>query len=300
MTGTIPPTARQLPTGIQPGGRFDAWRPRPVRYVVCDVDGTLVGPAASASHEVAAAIARARDAGIRVGYATGRMRDAVAVLHDQLGAEGPHILHNGAEVRADGRTVVAWTLTPGDVETLLAIAREVPDGYLEVYTSSGFLATARDERARTHWEILGAEPRGIVQVAADLGDDPVLKATFAAFTPAAFDHLLARLAAIGLEIGAAGSPLTPGLSFINVTQPGATKGGALRRAAAHLDLDVADVAAVGDAANDLSMLAVAGTAIAMGQADPEIRAAAHLVAPSVDAHGVAVALDALTTGVLLG
>lgn len=300
MTSTVPPTTRQLPADLQPGGRFDAWTPRPVRYVVCDVDGTLVGPASSASDEVAAAVARARTAGIRVGYAAGRMRDAVTVLHDQLGADGPHILHNGAEVRADGQTVVAWTLTHEHVDALLAIAHRIPDCYLEVYTSSGFLATARDERARTHWGILGAEPRGIVQIGTDLGDDPVLKATFAAFTPAAFDALLARLTSIDLEIGAAGSPLTPGLSFINVTRPGATKGGALRRAAEHLDLDVADVAAVGDAANDLSMLAVAGTAIAMGQADPEIRAAAHLVAPSVDAHGVAAALDALTAGVLLG
>lgn len=295
MTGASYSTAQRPPAGLRPGGRFDVWEPQPVRYVVCDVDGTLVGPAASASGEVVAAVERARRAGIRVGYATGRMRDAVSVLHDQLGADGPHILHNGAEVRAAGRTVAAWTLTHDHIDALLAIATTEPDCYLEVYTASGYLATAHDERARPHWGILGAEPRAIVRVAADLGDEPVLKATFAAFTPAALAHLLVELSAVDLEIGAADSPLTPGLSFINATRPGADKGAALRRAAAHLDLDVAAVAAVGDAPNDLSMLAVAGTAIAMGQAGPEIQAAAHLVAPSVDAHGVAVALDALTT-----
>jgi len=55
------------------------------------------------------------------------------------------------------------------------------------------------------------------------------------------------------------------------------------------------VAAIGDAGNDRSMLAVVGTAIAMGQAEPEIRAAAHLVTRSVDEDGVATALDALRT-----
>ena len=300
MSGTTSGVCRtRLAPGIEPGGRFDEWSPARVRYVVCDVDGTLVGPEASASTEVVAAIARARMADLRVGYATGRMRDAVTGLHEQLDAPGPHILHNGAEVRADGRTVASWTLTHAQIDTLLAFDREQEDCYLEVYTSSGYLASSRDERARPHWDILGAEPRGILRAGAELGNEPVLKATFAAFTPAAAVRLLERLATLDLEAGAAGSPLTPDLSFINATRRGADKGAALRRAARHLDLDVREVAAIGDAANDLSMLAVAGTAIAMGQAPAEIRAAAHLVAPNVDDHGVAVALDALGSGALL-
>lgn len=300
MTGTSPGIdPGRLAPGIEPGGRLDEWEPTPVRYVVCDVDGTLVGPASSASAEVVAAIARARIADLRVGYATGRMRDAVATLHDQLDAPGPHILHNGAEVRADGRTVATWTLTHPQIDALLAFDRDEADCYLEVYTSSGYLASSRDERARPHWDILGAEPRGIVRAGADIGDEPVLKATFAAFTPAVVGRILARLARLDLESGAAGSPLTPGLSFINATRRGADKGAALRCAASHLGLDVREVAAIGDASNDLSMLAVAGTAIAMGQAPAEVRAAAHLVVPDVDAHGVAVALDAIGTGALL-
>jgi len=300
VTGTSPGMdGIGLAPGIEPGGRFDQWSPARVRYVVCDVDGTLVGPAVNASAEVVAAIARARIADLRVGYATGRMRDAVATLHTQLDAPGPHILHNGAEVRADGRTVAAWTLTHAEVDALLAFDQERDDCYLEVYTSSGYLASSMDERARAHWDILGAQPRGVIRTGSDLGDDPVLKATFAAFTPAAVGGILERLATLDLETGAAGSPLTPGLSFINATRRGTDKGAALRRAAQHLDLDVREVAAIGDAANDLSMLAVAGTAIAMGQAPPEVRAAAHLVVPDVDAHGVAIALDALGSGALV-
>jgi len=300
VTATSPGRGRvELPPGIEPGGRFDAWSPARVRYVVCDVDGTLVGPTATASTEVVAAITHARETGLRVGYATGRMRDAVAALHDQLDAPGPHILHNGAEVRADGRTVAAWTLTHAQIDALLAFDREQDDCYLEVYTSSGFLASSLDERARPHWDILGAQPRGIVRAGAELGDEPVLKATFAAFTPAAVRRIVKRLATLDLETGAAGSPLTPGLSFVNATRRGTDKGAALRCAAQHLDLEVSEVAAIGDAANDLSMLAVAGTAIAMGQAPAEVRAAAHLIVPDVDAHGVAIALAALGSRVLV-
>ncbi len=44
------------------------------------------------------------------------------------------------------------------------------------------------------------------------------------------------------------------------------------------------------------MLAIAGTAVAMGQADPEVLEAAHLVAPSVDDDGIATVLDAVGRG----
>lgn len=293
MTDTAVSGNLVLPPGIEPGGRFAGWRPREVAYVVCDVDGTLIGPSALASQEVVDAVARARSAGIRVGYATGRMRDAVAELHLQLELTGPHILHNGAEVRADGATVAAWSLTSDEIDTLFTVAAERDDLYLEVYAESGFYVSSWDERARPHWELLGAEPLSVISSAAELPTTAIPKATFATFSTESLAWLLAHLAEFPVETGHAGSPRTPGMSFVNVARPGVTKGSALQRAAEHLELDVRNVAAIGDASNDLSMLAVAGTAIAMGQADAEVRAASHLVVPEVDRHGVAAALDAL-------
>ncbi len=293
MNDTATPGTTALPPGVEPGGRFDAWRPGPVAYVVCDVDGTLVGPEELASEEVVTAIARVQEAGLRVGYATGRMRDGVASLHRQLGASGPHVLHNGAEVRADGTTIAAWSLRPDQVDALLAIAAEHDDLYLEVYAESGFRVSAWDERARAHWRILGVEPLGVITSAADLEAPAVPKATFVTFSDDAARWLLDRLRELDVEVGQAGSPLTPGMSFVNASRSGATKGAALRRAAEHLGIGLDRVAAIGDAPNDLSMLEVAGTAIAMGQAPPEVRAAAHLVVPEVGQHGVATALDAL-------
>ncbi len=270
-----------LPAGLAPGGRFEEWRPRPVRYVVCDVDGTLIGPDELSTPAVAAAIGRAQRAGIRVGFATGRMRDGVGGLQAQLGP------------RADGTTVASWTLTPPQIDTLLDLAHEHDDLYLEVYGESGFHVSAWDERARPHWDLLRAEPLGVIRRAADLDGVPVPKATFAVFTGAALEWLEERLADVDAEVGSASSPRTPGLVFTNVNRPGATKGAAIAAAADHLAISTDEVAAIGDAGNDRSMLAVAGTAIAMGQAEPDIIAASHLVTRSVDDDGVAAALDAL-------
>lgn len=278
---------------IAAGGRADDWRPAPVAYVVCDVDGTLIGPNAHATDEVVDAVRRAQSAGIRVGFATGRMRVAVSPLLRQLGALGPHIFCNGAEVR-DGRGIVStWTLTAAQVDGLLAVARERDDTYVEIYTDDAFHVSSWDERARPHWQVLGHEPASVLGRAADLDGVGVLKATFATFDDRAVEPVINKITAVGALPGPAGSPRTPGLHYVNATHPDAGKGGALIAAAAHLRLDLSAVAAVGDAANDLSMLAVAGTAIAMGQAPDDVRQAAHLVVPDVDGHGVAVALDAL-------
>ena len=293
-----PPTSRLapgdrpgLPDGIRPGGRYTQWRPGVPRYVVCDVDGTLVGPSAHATAEVAEAVARAQQAGIRVGFATGRMRRAVERLYEQLAARGPHLLHNGAEIRADGRTVAALTLTPEQIDRLLEIAQARDDAYLEVYTEDGYHVSALDERARPHWELLGTPPASVLTSARDLGGAPALKATYAVFDPDAVAEIVEAVRGIGLAAGPAGSPRTPAIIYCNATHRDADKGSALTLACQHLGIEMAAAVAVGDAENDLPMLAVAGTAIAMAQAPDEVLAAAHLVVPDVDAHGAAIALD---------
>lgn len=281
-----------LPVGMTPGGRFDEWHPTRPDYVVCDVDGTLVGPSDLSSPEVLDAFGRALASGLHLGYATGRARDGVARLHEQLGASGPHVLHNGAEIRFDGVTLAAWNLTPQQVDDLLAIAHGRDDTYVEIYLESGFLASSADERARPHWEILGSGPSGVIEAATQVDGSAVMKATFAVFDRSVVAELEKQITAIGLLAGSAESPRTPDLVYINATHPDADKGRAVARAAAELGIGLEHVIAIGDAQNDLSMLRVAGTAIAMGQASDEVRAASHLVVPDVEAHGVAVALDA--------
>jgi Cof subfamily protein (haloacid dehalogenase superfamily) len=290
----VTPTAADLPVGLAPGGRLAAWRGTAPGYVVCDVDGTLVGPHLHASDEVVAAVAEVQAAGMRVGVATGRMRLATDTLVAQLGARGPHVLSNGAEVRDADSTIAAWTLTPPQVDALLDLARGRDDLLVEIYTETAYHVSRMDTRAEPHWQMLEHRPAGVIARAAELGGAAVLKATVTAFEPGAAAMAEEAIVAAGLAPGPAGSPRTPQLSYVNATHPDTDKGRALARAAEALGLPLAATVAVGDAANDLSMLAVAGTAVAMGQADDVVKDAAHVVVPDVDADGVAVALRAVT------
>lgn len=258
---------------------------------MADVDGTLVGQDGVPSTVVTHAAARAADAGLRVGFATGRMRLAVTDLWDRLRLPGPHVLHNGAEVRVDGRTIASWPLPPEGVAIVLDLA-DTLDLYVELYVEEGFVVSRWDERARPHWDLLGHEPLGVVTDADEI-DEPVLKATFGVFDPNEVGRLVDALRGAGLAAGPAGSPITPTITYVNATDRAVDKGAALAAAAGYLDVRLAAVVAIGDADNDAPMLAVAGTAIAMGQAHPALQAAAHLVAPTVDEDGVAAVLDAV-------
>jgi Cof subfamily protein (haloacid dehalogenase superfamily) len=280
-----------LPPGFRPGGRFADWRPTVPAYVVADVDGTLLGPSGVVSERVVTAATAAVAAGVAVGFATGRMRGAVEALYERLPLPGPHILHNGAEVRVGGRTVATWPLGRHGLEAVLGIVRKL-GVYAEISVDDGYYVTAWDERAQPHWDLLGQRPRGVATSAAEVTGTCV-KATFALFDPADLAPVVAAIERAGLRPGPASSPMTPDIQYVNATHPDADKGQALRTAAAHLGVDLAAVAAIGDAVNDLPMFALAGTAIAMGGTPDEVVAGAHLVAPPVEDDGVAAVLEAV-------
>jgi hypothetical protein len=80
---------------------------------------------------------------------------------------------------------------------------------------------------------------------------------------------------------------------LDVSRPGVTKGAALRKLADHFRIPLSRVVAIGDQNNDLTMFEVAGLSVAMGNAPPEVKAAADVIAPSNDEGGVAWSLREL-------
>lgn len=283
----------QLPDGLTPGGRFDEWAAATIEYCVADVDGTLVGRDNHPSPATVDAVARLQAAGVPVGVATGRMRLSAEPIARTVGAIGPHILHNGAEVRSSDGRLDAWPLTEAHLETIIAIGQEL-GAYAEIYVNDGFLVTRHDERAQPHWRLLGLDPLATIATVTDVVD-VALKATFAVFDDEALaTSVRSAVLAAGLRAGPSHSPVTPGIIYVNTTHPDADKGVALTVAARHAGTSLDRTAAIGDAPNDVPMLLLAGTAIAMGEASAEVRAAAHLVTTGVEAHGVAVALEAIS------
>jgi hypothetical protein len=70
---------------------------------------------------------------------------------------------------------------------------------------------------------------------------------------------------------------TPGYFWMQIFHRNAGKGKMLEILARQLDIPLAQVVAFGDYLNDLDMFRVAGRAVAMGNALPEVKSAAHEV-----------------------
>lgn len=85
---------------------------------------------------------------------------------------------------------------------------------------------------------------------------------------------------------------------LDVAPPGIDKGTGVQRALAGLGVDPADAVCFGDAPNDLPMFAVVGRSVAVGNADPAVRAAADQICASVEKDGFAETVQAL--GVTVG
>jgi Cof subfamily protein (haloacid dehalogenase superfamily) len=285
------PATFALADGLRPGGRYSEWKPAVPRYVLCDVDGTIVGGSGSVAVAVREAAAEAIASGLQVGFATGRGLVGLDHLDAVLSLPGPHVVANGAQIVHEGRAVTTAALPGEAVDGILDLGI-----YAEFYTSTGLWVTQWLEDARPHWDLLATEPTGVI------GDDDgdadlasTAKVTLVLFgRDADHDDAVRRaVAELPAESGSSSSPATPGLEYVNITACGANKGTALRAAADALGIDVDATVAVGDERNDLPMLRVAGTGVAMGQSGDAVVAASHLVAPAVTDDGLAAVLRAV-------
>jgi len=99
-----------------------------------------------------------------------------------------------------------------------------------------------------------------------------------------------------LDFSETRTPAYPGIDFINVLAPQVSKGKALEALAAHLNVALTEVMAIGDGANDISLLSRAGLAVAMGNASAGLKAVADHVTLDVEHNGFATAVHRFLLG----
>ncbi|MEM8925589.1 MAG: Cof-type HAD-IIB family hydrolase [Actinomycetota bacterium] len=262
--------------------------------IASDLDGTLLSPAAVLSERTIAAVRAAAEAGIDVVAVTGRSHWSARHLLRPAGCIRWIIGSNGATVwDEDARGIVLERPMDDDlVETVLAgVERRFPEVGLAWETSTGVFHTDAWTANRRATDP-GAALRGYTnppQAAFTLDHGPVLKIMLA------HDSLVTNewLAALQPHLPRGVASSTSGAMFVEVTHTDANKGHALAALCADLSVDAADVVAFGDHSNDLPMLAWAGRAYAMANADPAALAVADLTAPANDVDGVAQVIEAL-------
>jgi hypothetical protein len=279
-----------------------------VRLIAIDVDGTLCARGDEVAWAARAAVRRAVDAGVIVLLATGRRYRTTRAVVDALALPIEAVCLGGALRKGPAGTTL--DSQPFDAEAAgAAIDAARALGLAVIVQRDGHLHEQRDfivddqvagnpptERYLAAGRAWGS--RGDAAAVAQAGEALVLGALG---EPAVLARLAATLSnAFPGRFGTVCMPSANQQShYLEIVRPNVHKWHGIAAVAAREGIDAGAVCAIGDERNDVPMLAAAGLAIAMGNAPAEVRAHADWVAPAADAHGVAVAIDAILDGRLV-
>lgn len=257
-----------------------------IGLICIDVDGTLVGSSGVVSPEVWQAADAARDQGLRLAVCTGRPAFGAAREYAaRLDGAGWHVFQNGASIvglpSGDTRS---RSLSDAQVRALAARAGETHRA-LELYADTEYAVEVDSPRSRQHADLLGV-PFQLRHWRTLPG--PIVRAQWVLSHAEAEEVLLEPHD--GLNVAHSLSPVMPDTSFINITPAGVDKAFAVQRVAAEYGLTMQQVMMVGDGENDVTAMRAVGVAVAMGNAEPAVHAAAQHRVGHVDAGGLVEAI----------
>lgn len=277
----------------------------PFRLFAIDIDGTLVNSRDELTPATRDALIRAGRSGIHLVLATGRRYSRTLHLIEPLGIAVPLVTASGALVKdpRDHRTLFCAEfpvgVLPRALQTIAAAGFE-PVVCADTYHEGFDFYRARDE-------VLGAELAEYIRFNQDCGRiwPALLRApprdVFGAFAMGTREQMLGLQAVLHralpgkLSTHVLRSPKYTGF-MCEVAPHGVTKWSAIRSLAHEWGCADEEICAVGDDVNDIPMILAAGLGVAMGNALPEVKAAADRIAPSHDEDGLVRVVDWLLEG----
>ncbi|CAM3131943.1 hydrolase [Pseudomonas floridensis] len=257
-----------------------------VRFLLSDIDGTLLRPDHSLSQANIDAIRDLQHAGVHFTLASSRPPRAMRQVIEALNIELPTVAFNGGTItHADGRLLVAHRIDPKAVRTCLELFATQKVAIWVFADDDWLLIDPNGDYVDHEHHALGYEP---VQVDSF---EPYLDRVDKIVAASKDFELLKTLEA---QV----NPLIEGLAFaarsqryyLDVTALEANKGSALVALAEYLRVDLAQTAAIGDGGNDVAMFHKAGLSIAMGQGEASVLSQADHVTGSNLEDGVATAI----------
>ena len=264
-----------------------------VRLIATDLDGTLLNTKGEISLRNAEAIQRAREKGVIVCIATGRIHATCAPFHEALGLDGPIIAVNGAWIMHGEKLIERHAIPPDAFEDGLRIAEKHEISTMAVIENRMAYLT---ENKRYLDRLLGFyEDRSwfselssraeMIERAKAAGCE---RLSFISLESGALETLRAELTerfAERLEVSSSWA------TNLEIGKAGISKGYAVERLAAMYRIPREEIMALGDHDNDVSMLRFAGVSVAMGNACEAAKAAARYITGTNGEDGFAQALE---------
>jgi 5-amino-6-(5-phospho-D-ribitylamino)uracil phosphatase len=282
-----------------------SYDPKKIGGIAIDLDGTTLLPEGVLGDRTRDCLRKLISKGMQIIIATGRAIEASEKYRSAIGAEGPMVFFNGAEVAdvPSGKVLHTDLIGLDVVEFGTDLARELGIHY-QVYLPAGISPDTGKQDPNQKWEALLIEKygpdaemyhkhTGIIAVVKDLKSiaalplEGCIKGMFIA-DPSLHDTVRKKFKErFGDKIDIVRSYPT----FLEVINNGVSKGEGLRIAMEHRGLKPEEVIAFGDEENDVPMFPIAGFAAAPENAREKIREQADFVYGANTEEGLAVYLE---------
>lgn len=257
------------------------------KILFLDLDGTLLNDEKQITRGNRQALEDALCRGHGVVITTGRPLKSAMVQARNLGLDKPGcflIAYNGALVYdwEKQEQIFARTLDMSAVLEIFDLANS-RGFHLQTYDTWDVLVEPRcdDDIIRRYCKSTGMDFRVIGDVHTDLTEPPMKILIIEEEDLAASKKLQQDIMELlSDKVNTAFSCPT----YLEAVPAGMNKGEAVRMLCSLLDIPIADAVAVGDAANDLSMIQAAGIGVAMANGTDEVKAAADYVTENDNNH----------------
>jgi Cof subfamily protein (haloacid dehalogenase superfamily) len=259
----------------------------PIAALLSDVDGTLVTTDKRLTEATRGAVRDLQNRGIAFTVASSRPPLGLRMLVEPLSLRLPMMAYSGGTIVGPDLRIIEERLLPADVarETVSFLS-----GVVDVWLFSGPAWLLRDPAG----PYVDRERRAV-------RFDPTVVASFGAALDRAakivgvsadFGRLARCEAELRRRLGDQATVERSQDYYLDVTHPQANKGHAVETLARLLSVPASGIATIGDGRNDIAMFRAGGLSVAMGNAAPEVRAAADFVTADNDADGFAQAVAA--------
>ena len=258
-----------------------------VKIIAIDVDGTLIDDKHNISERNSAAVRAAQAAGIKVVLATGRSRRSCLKFLDTLSIDAPSIFINGLNIAAaDGATLHNRFLDLTVTDRFLAFLAQRPLPYI-AYTADG-IATPK----RSYWTdlIIDYNEPAPTEVA-DIRQCAIYK--LIALVPP--EEAQALSSELSIWMGNGAEVLVTNPEMVEIMPAGTTKGVGLSWLSEQLNVPMAQIMAIGNGENDVTMVVSAGIGVAMGNSAQVLLDSADLIVADNNHSGVAEAIGRTLT-----
>lgn len=257
--------------------------------IASDLDGTLLDGESRLSEGTLRELERVMALGVRVVLCSGRSPGSTRPFAEAARVNAPYVTSNGAQIvdPATHRVIDEVDFTPEQAARCARFAEE-RGLHVQAYDAGGFYSEqpcplAADYAASTglKWRAVNGRLSGHLVM-------PCCKLIL--IMPGALNARVLEQAE--RELSGVAQITTSSDAMVEFEPPGVSKASGLERLARRLGIGRREVAAFGDAMNDLSMLRWAGVGVAMANARDELKREADDVCPPHTEDGVAAWLRA--------